>query len=736
MRRHIDTFGVISQMAFRNLFASRLKTFIVGGIILGGALLVVVLTSMLGSIVHGMRRSIVGSVAGDIQVYSAESKDNLEVMGGFSLEGADLAPLEDFAKVRDTLMVIPGVKAVVPMGINGSIVTSGNTIDVALAKLRDSANRRGARGVDAADVEAGYQAQKGHVRQMLVVLEEDIKNIRKLQDEGALSPEDAQAVTRAASNEFWQSFDKDPLDALEFLENRIAPLATDADMLFLRYVGTDPEMFAKSFDRMRIVDGTMIPRGKPGFLFAKFTYEEQLKLKTARRLDKIKIARDDSGDTIAANAELSRFVKANSTQVREILLQLDAPKTDLFRGKLQKKLASSERDVGKLLAAFFRMDDRNFDDRYRFFYDELAPSLELYRVRVGDMLTIKAFTKTGYVQSANLRVYGTFEFSGLEKSSLAGALNVMDLVSFRELYGFLTPEREREIQELRKTIQVASGKEVTRENAEQELFGAPPAAGGDSAPAPVRPPPVSLDVPPAGAAASAGAASAPPAGTGAAPTGAGRRAREEAANRSYDPSQLESGVVLNAAVILHDPDRVAETISAIEAAGKKAGLPLKAITWRDASGFIGQLVVTFTIVLYVAVLIIFVVALVIINNALVMATLQRVPEIGTLRAVGAQRRFILAMLVIEAIVVGLIFGAIGAGLGAVIVAVIGKVGIPAFNDISYFFFSGPRLRPFIASSNLAVALIIVFVVSALSSLYPAWLAMRVSPRQAMQSEEG
>ena len=46
-------------------------------------------------------------------------------------------------------------------------------------------------------------------------------------------------------------------------------------------------------------------------------------------------------------------------------------------------------------------------------------------------------------------------------------------------------------------------------------------------------------------------------------------------------------------------------------------------------------------VLNIAVLIIFVVALVIINNAMVMATLQRVREIGTLRAVGAQRRFIL-----------------------------------------------------------------------------------------------
>jgi hypothetical protein len=31
--------------------------------------------------------------------------------------------------------------------------------------------------------------------------------------------------------------------------------------------------------------------------------------------------------------------------------------------------------------------------------------------------------------------------------------------------------------------------------------------------------------------------------------------------------------------------------------------------------------------------------------------------------------------------------------------------------------------------------VIVFVVSVLSSFYPGWLAMRVTPRQAMQTEE-
>jgi ABC-type lipoprotein release transport system permease subunit len=729
MRGYLSTLRVIAQIAFRNLVASRLKTAIVGGIILFGAFLVVVGTSFLDSIVLGMTRSVTGSVAGQIQVYSTKSKDKLEVIGGFDFDGGDIAPIDDYIKLRQTLLAVDGVKAVVPMGISGAMVTSGNTIDLALAQLRDLARKKVAGRASAQDLVA-YEAQKGHMRQILSVLQNDLKNIRQIQDERALSAEDAAAVARAASPEFWDRFDRDPLDALEFLENRIAPQATDADILFLRYVGTDPAAFAQSFDRMKIVDGTPIPRGKRGFLFAKFTYEEQVKLKTARRLDKIKLGRDERGARISKEPELQRFVKENSTQVREILLQLDGPKTDDFQKKLQAQLHSAETDVARLLSQFLRTDDTNFDARYRFFYDQLAPALQLYRVRIGDTLTIKAFTRSGYVQSVSLPVYGTFNFTGLEKSPQAGSLNMMDLVSFRELYGFLTAEREKEIRELKATM---NAREISRENAEVELFGTATEANGAPAAAPLPAAPFK----PTGRTVTADATPGlrVPVSGGLSDGLAGKFVREDLTKRVYDPHQLESGVVLNAAVILKDPTRIRQTITAIEEAGRHAGLPLKAVSWQEASGLIGQFVSMMRAVLLVAVLIIFVVALVIINNALVMATLERVREIGTLRAIGAQRRFILAMLVIEAIVIGIIFGAIGAGLGALLVTVVGRVGIPAPSEIVYFFFSGPRLHPTLASTNLVVSLAIVLLVSALSGFYPAWLAMRVTPRQAMQSED-
>src|SRR3954466_10642783 len=78
--------GILLQIAFRDLFASRAKTLIVGGIILAGAVLVVVGSSFVDSIDAGMRTSIQGSLAGHIQVYDARSKDDLALYGGMSGE--------------------------------------------------------------------------------------------------------------------------------------------------------------------------------------------------------------------------------------------------------------------------------------------------------------------------------------------------------------------------------------------------------------------------------------------------------------------------------------------------------------------------------------------------------------------------------------------------------------------------------------------------------------------------
>ena len=689
---------MIVEIAFRNLLAHKWKTAIIGSIIGFGALLVVLGGGVVDGVDRALRSSVTGSLSGHIQVYSSESKGELELMGSWTGGTLDVEPLHDFERVKEALLRVPNVAAVVPMGVDTALVSAGNTVDQALSKLRSALNaaRRGET--------ANYDVQKAHVRRIVQLLGSELASADEI-SEHALQPEEAEALRRATSDAFWTSFDQEPYEHLELLENQVAPLAPDGDLLKLPYVGTDPQAFAAAFDRMKIVDGELIPPGKRGFMFSKYMYEEMIKLKPVRGLDKIKQALDDRNERIAESPELQRTVRENRTGVRELMLQLDDPRMELFRKKLRAFLRSEQHDVAVLLGSFFDMDDESFRARYDFFYRELAPQLELYRIRVGDSLTIKTFTKSGYMQSANLKVYGTYTFQGLEKSPQAGQINMMDLLSFRELYGFMTEERAAEIA----TMQRASGAQaVRREDAESELFGARPSFTAVQPAALTHDPLQHLR------------------GT--------RALREKQAGR-FAPEELQRGVVLSAAVLVRDELRIAETMRAIEATGRAHGLPLKAITWQQASGMIGQFATLVRGVLYATVLIIFVVALVVINNALVMATLERVSELGTLRAVGAQKHWVLKMLALESVVLGLSSGVLGALLGSGFLLWLGRVGIPAVTLQLSFFFGGPRLFPNVTPQHVLSSLFTVLIVSIISGIYPAWLALRVSPREAMSSED-
>ncbi|AGC44136.1 ABC transporter permease [Myxococcus stipitatus DSM 14675] len=697
---------LLLQVAFRNLFTSKINI-LIGGIIFFGTLLVVVGGALLDSIDGSMSRSIIGSVAGHIQVYSDESKDELSLYGGMSGE-PDLTVLADFSRVRPVLEKHPNVKTVVPMGTSSALITSGNTVDLTLARLRDLYKKRAEQGETPALTES-IDSVKAHVRQIVALMEKQRANSQNVLTEAAVDPMEVEALARARTDAFWSGFDADPFASLEFLENRIAPQLPDGDLLELRYVGTDLDTFQRTFDRMEVVDGEAVPKGKRGMLVSKFFYENFFKLKTAFRLDNIKTERDLNGKLIAADPQMQRWVKENQTQTREIIFQLDPVKTRQAVERLQKVLGSKESTLDKLLPEFFTTTDENFDTRYQQFYAELAPLLDLYRLRMGDSLTISAFTRTGYVQSVNVKVYGTYQFKGLEKSTMAGLINLMDLMTFRDLYGYLSPDRKAEIAELQKNSGI---KAVDRASAEDALFGE------DSGNTLV-------------ADAATGIVDDAKAFEG----NQGAVHREDQVARVYSQEEIEKGVVLSTAVILKDPTKLQETMEELKQVGTDAGMKLRAASWQQAAGFIGQFVLLAKLVLYFAVFIIFVVALVIINNAMMMATLQRVREVGTMRAIGAQRSFILSMVLVETVLLGLVFGAGGALVGSGIMSMLGSSGIPANNEALYFFFSGPRLYPTLSAGNLIAALVIVLLVSAISTFYPAFLATRVSPLQAMQTDE-
>jgi hypothetical protein len=75
-------FPIAMRMAFQNFIASRLKTLLIGLIVAGGATLIVVGSSFIGSITTAMSRSIIGSAAGDIQVAGSSGTASYENVSG------------------------------------------------------------------------------------------------------------------------------------------------------------------------------------------------------------------------------------------------------------------------------------------------------------------------------------------------------------------------------------------------------------------------------------------------------------------------------------------------------------------------------------------------------------------------------------------------------------------------------------------------------------------------------
>jgi ABC-type lipoprotein release transport system permease subunit len=775
---------VLVRIAMANIISSALNVF-VGSVLLFGTALLVVGGSLFSTLDGSLSRSIVDSLTGHVQVYSARSKDALEVYGKVDGTDSELTPLDDFKALKATLLAVPNVSAVVPMGSATAQVTSGNTIDVVLERLRNLYRAQRGDGPKLPDDEFKTRADssKRHMRNIVAVLEKDLATELELTDGTTLEPRMVEAVKTASQDAFWSSFDDDPFAHLELLENRVAPLVADGDLLFFRCLGTDLDVFQKSFPRMHLVEGGPVPPGHRGLLIPRFILEEYFKLKNARRLDKIAEARK-SGRSLAdeSDSELKRFVRENQSQTREIALQLDGLATAEAVKKLKAHLGSQEDELPKLLEAFFGVTEQNFDARYRFFYDELAPMLSLYRAKVGDTVTLRSLARYGSAATVSVKVYGIFELRGLEKSPLAGLTTLTDIVTFRDLYGIVSPEMKAEAEAMKAQV---GAKQVAREDAEAALFGDDAEVVADAktegiAEA-VQPRQVKKQVDtfaleeidtgvvlhaavllkdgsdaalaktmrdleqafaatkPAPDQAVIGKAKAL-AATGTLPMMLGAAlgqvvTAEEARLGGGTASSTDALLALKEALRTERPGLPVEDAATIDALLRGARPSVWAVSWQSASGFLGKSIDFFRLALALIVAAFAFVALIVVTLGMTVATLQRTQTIGTMRAIGAQRGFVVAMVLVETLVLSVVFGALGLGAGAGVVGWLASRGIPAFRDELYFFFSGPVLRPELAGGGMVFALVVTMVVSVLAVIFPTWLATRVKPIVAMQPTE-
>jgi putative ABC transport system permease protein len=164
------------------------------------------------------------------------------------------------------------------------------------------------------------------------------------------------------------------------------------------------------------------------------------------------------------------------------------------------------------------------------------------------------------------------------------------------------------------------------------------------------------------------------------------------------------------------------------------GIEARAVDWKVASGGWGSLADTLQIVFNILILIVAVVAVIIIMNTLVISVIERTGEIGTMRALGAQKATVRRMFVLETSSISIVFGTFGIMLGALLVGVLNLTGIRAPNQFFRILFGGEVLYPALPLSSVLYALGITVAVGIAASLYPVALALRIQPVEAIQAE--
>jgi putative ABC transport system permease protein len=126
-----------------------------------------------------------------------------------------------------------------------------------------------------------------------------------------------------------------------------------------------------------------------------------------------------------------------------------------------------------------------------------------------------------------------------------------------------------------------------------------------------------------------------------------------------------------------------------------------------------------------------------IMNIMIVSLMERTREIGILKALGAKGRTVLLIFLFEAVIIGLMGGAIGIGLGWVlanVVAVVFRGGGVFIGSQANAGAGGLTITPILTLPVFFGALAFGVGVSVIFAIYPAWRASKLKPVDALRYE--
>jgi len=160
------------------------------------------------------------------------------------------------------------------------------------------------------------------------------------------------------------------------------------------------------------------------------------------------------------------------------------------------------------------------------------------------------------------------------------------------------------------------------------------------------------------------------------------------------------------------------------------GQKLDITNWEDEISFVKWVLTALNSLTGILTFVLLIIIAVGIMNTLWIAIRERTREIGTLRAIGMQRGYVLVMFVLEALVLGLLGTLAGAALGLLLCATANAAHIVLPKALQLFLMS-ETLHFVVEPGAVVGAITFITLCTTVISLVPSFLAARLKPVTAM-----
>ncbi len=185
---------------------------------------------------------------------------------------------------------------------------------------------------------------------------------------------------------------------------------------------------------------------------------------------------------------------------------------------------------------------------------------------------------------------------------------------------------------------------------------------------------------------------------------------------------------------LENPRAYKKGVALLNKQFNEFGINAKAMTWKEAAFSYTSMLGGISFIFNLLIIILAVVVFIIIMNTMLVSVMERTSEIGTMRAIGAEKKFVKKLFYTETVLLTSISSVIGIVLSFVLMGIFNSFNIVITNEIAKMILGGGLLH----CSPTIVIIITTFLVAVfggiISNTYPVRSALKITPLKALSKE--